>query len=357
MNVGDIIKAGDFDVVVTKVTGSSNFSGRGYVVVPWLANMKLGVKFENIQVATDKKLKNGEIVTTYDPTEGGIADVDETIDMVGEIIKEISDLVRISIDKDYKEIKELIEKIKVEVREQMPDSLFQEYEVTLNTLDSAKLAYDNLKNTYATASDSEKGAVYDEMRQVEKTFVDAQDKLRQLNEEKEKVVADIVEILIQAAKKLRNEQFSDDKIAQLKSVNDQKMQALDQLVEQTKQSLQGYTQTPATDSVLTRGSVISVIMVEDDVENIEGQPGHDFKKAELDYNVAIAVKAFASNDNKVDSYKLILQYLKTGTENYTSYVTRKLQDGLSKEVLITETKAILLTFINQLLEGEIINSK
>jgi TANFOR domain-containing protein len=77
LNAGDTIKAGDFDVIATKVTGSQpSFSGEGYVAVSWLANMKLAVRFANITVGTDKKLKTGIIETTYDPTEDGIASID-----------------------------------------------------------------------------------------------------------------------------------------------------------------------------------------------------------------------------------------------------------------------------------------
>lgn len=78
MAVGDIVKVGDFEVKVTKVEGNqTSFTGEGYVKVSWLANMKIGVKFTNITVTTDGRLKTGEIVTTYDPTLSGIFGIDE----------------------------------------------------------------------------------------------------------------------------------------------------------------------------------------------------------------------------------------------------------------------------------------
>lgn len=354
MNPGDTIKAGDFDVITTKVSGQGSFTGEGYVAVSWLANMKLAVRFNNIGVGTDKKLKTGVIQTTYDPSEEGIADVDETIDVIGDIIGEIADLIRISIDKDYKEIKELIDKIKVEVRDQMPDSLFQKYESTLNSLDSAKLKYDNLKDIYNNSSNaSEKEAAYTEMKQAEKKFTDAQEQLRQLDEEKEKIVADVVDILIQSAKKLRTEQFTDDKINQLKSAKDQKRQIMDDLIAQTKQGIEGYQPVTVTDSAEVIGAVIKVVLMEDDPDNQPGKPSYDFKKAELDYNTSIVVRAFANSENPVDSYKLILKYLKSGDVKYVPYITEKLQSGVSKDTLITETKVILLDFIKKILVDDI----
>lgn len=77
---GDTINAGDFSVIVTQVSGSGNFTGEGYVKVPWLMNMNLAVKFTSITVDLQKKLMTGTIITSYDPTEGGIADVDSYID-------------------------------------------------------------------------------------------------------------------------------------------------------------------------------------------------------------------------------------------------------------------------------------
>lgn len=81
MTVPDTIHAGDFNVIVTEVSGSAGtFSGKGYVPVSYLANMKLAVVFNGIGVNAEKKLVSGKIETTYDPSEGGITDIDEIID-------------------------------------------------------------------------------------------------------------------------------------------------------------------------------------------------------------------------------------------------------------------------------------
>lgn len=89
MTPGDIIKAGDFDVVVTKVSGEGSFSGEGYVKVSWLANLKLGVRFNSIGVGTDNKLKIGFIETTYDPTESGIESLDGIISDVAQFLNNV----------------------------------------------------------------------------------------------------------------------------------------------------------------------------------------------------------------------------------------------------------------------------
>jgi Fibronectin type III domain/A nuclease of the HNH/ENDO VII superfamily with conserved WHH len=67
--IGDVITAGDFPVTLTYVQGSNgNFSGQGWITVPWMANVKVKVVFSNIGVNTSKKLTSGTIETVYDPS-------------------------------------------------------------------------------------------------------------------------------------------------------------------------------------------------------------------------------------------------------------------------------------------------
>lgn len=83
---GASFKAGDFTVFTTSVTGASTFSGNGYTEVPWLANIKVAVKFTNVQINTSNQLVSGLVETEYDPSGAGISDVDEFIDdITGEI--------------------------------------------------------------------------------------------------------------------------------------------------------------------------------------------------------------------------------------------------------------------------------
>ncbi len=87
LSPGDTIRAGDFKVVVTNTptppSGSGSYTGGGYVPVSYLGNMKLAVVFSNIKLSNvnnEKRLFDGQIQTTYDPTEGGIESIDDYID-------------------------------------------------------------------------------------------------------------------------------------------------------------------------------------------------------------------------------------------------------------------------------------
>jgi hypothetical protein len=66
LKVGDIIKAGDFEVEVASVKGTSTFTGKGYVLVPYFNFIKLIATLDNIQVNTKYQLTSGTITTIYD---------------------------------------------------------------------------------------------------------------------------------------------------------------------------------------------------------------------------------------------------------------------------------------------------
>src|SRR5690606_37449441 len=77
---GDEIYAGDFVVTVTNVSGSNGiYSGRGYVKIPYLNLITLGVTFNGILANTAHQLAEGEIVTLYDPAFGEGAEM--TVDV------------------------------------------------------------------------------------------------------------------------------------------------------------------------------------------------------------------------------------------------------------------------------------
>jgi len=60
--INDFIKAGGFDVVVTRATGSNGkFSGDGLATVPWFNGAKVRVTFENITVNKSYQLTSGYI--------------------------------------------------------------------------------------------------------------------------------------------------------------------------------------------------------------------------------------------------------------------------------------------------------
>ncbi|PAM94918.1 hypothetical protein B4N84_10765 [Flavobacterium sp. IR1] len=69
--------AGDFPVTILELSGKSPYSGLGYVVVPYLADTKIAVEFNNIIINTDYQLINGIVETSYNPDWNNVADVED----------------------------------------------------------------------------------------------------------------------------------------------------------------------------------------------------------------------------------------------------------------------------------------
>ncbi|WP_378181399.1 fibronectin type III domain-containing protein [Aquimarina sp. SS2-1] len=99
--VNDVFTAGDFPVYVKEVSGSTSFTGEGYISTPWLATVRIPVKFQNIKINTDMKLVDGFVVTTYDPNWGSIIDGDVIIEI---ITGDDGDTQVITVDMDIDEI-------------------------------------------------------------------------------------------------------------------------------------------------------------------------------------------------------------------------------------------------------------
>ncbi|SFZ97122.1 Fibronectin type III domain-containing protein [Chryseobacterium limigenitum] len=73
LGVNEVFTAGDFPVTVLAAQGSNGiYSGTGFIQVPYLADTKVKVSFNNIKLNTDKKLIEGVIETTYDPNETAV---------------------------------------------------------------------------------------------------------------------------------------------------------------------------------------------------------------------------------------------------------------------------------------------
>ena len=69
----EVFTAGDFPVTVISAQGTAgNYTGEGFIQVPYLADTKIKVKFNNIQLNSDKQLINGTVETEYDANESAV---------------------------------------------------------------------------------------------------------------------------------------------------------------------------------------------------------------------------------------------------------------------------------------------
>ncbi|MFS4491326.1 hypothetical protein [Maribacter sp. 2308TA10-17] len=87
LNTGEKFTAGDFPVTILEVNGSNGyFNGKGYVTIPYLKSIKVAVEFTNIFINELRELKQGNVITLYDPSLKGIVDPWDTFDDLDDII-------------------------------------------------------------------------------------------------------------------------------------------------------------------------------------------------------------------------------------------------------------------------------
>ncbi|MCX2682108.1 hypothetical protein OOZ15_19315 [Galbibacter sp. EGI 63066] len=106
LNENETFTAGDFPVTVTEVTGANGrFSGKGFIRVPYLADTKITVVFNNVQINTEYQLIQGEVETAYDPEWENIESVDEFVEGVADLVN----ILGFTLDEIIESIKENIE--------------------------------------------------------------------------------------------------------------------------------------------------------------------------------------------------------------------------------------------------------
>ncbi|WP_108809308.1 hypothetical protein [Aquimarina spinulae] len=89
---GDTFTAGDFPVLVHEVSSSKgNFTGMGWIKIPYLNDISVGVVFKGIAINTDYELIKGMVETTYDVTWSNVDDIGDEIGVIKEITSVLSD--------------------------------------------------------------------------------------------------------------------------------------------------------------------------------------------------------------------------------------------------------------------------
>ncbi|WP_264536682.1 fibronectin type III domain-containing protein [Flavobacterium sp. N1736] len=69
--------AGDFPVTILELQGKGSYSGKGYIIVPYLADTKIAVEFNNIIINTDYQLISGVVETSYNADWKNVTDLED----------------------------------------------------------------------------------------------------------------------------------------------------------------------------------------------------------------------------------------------------------------------------------------
>jgi hypothetical protein len=115
----ETFKAGDFPVTILELQGeNSPYSGRGYIVVPYLGDTKIAVEFNNIVINTDYQLISGVVETSYNPDWSNVVDVNK---VVNDLLDSLSDAID-AID-------DLLSKDKIDNQKEFNESWTQHVEI------------------------------------------------------------------------------------------------------------------------------------------------------------------------------------------------------------------------------------
>jgi hypothetical protein len=67
LKVGDVIKASDFEIILTEITQNTGhtYAGKGYAFLPWMNETAVAVHFKRIKINQDKQVYDGNVNTVY----------------------------------------------------------------------------------------------------------------------------------------------------------------------------------------------------------------------------------------------------------------------------------------------------
>src|SRR5690606_8522790 len=196
--INEVFTAGDFPVTVKGVEGQDGiFSGIGYIVVPYLADTKIAVEFNNIRINTDYQLYAGTLYTTFDATWSNADDISDELEAIGEIpgaigelVDIVSELLNLDIDKTTKEnIEALTKGFMDNVKdEDFPQEVISKGEKATNDMLDAKERYDEA---------TEKGDT-ELAKQAANDYKNAQQSLSLVNKEIEEIKKEASDLLKRA---------------------------------------------------------------------------------------------------------------------------------------------------------------
>lgn len=198
LGVNDVFTAGDFPVTVKEVNGGNgNYTGWGFIVVPYLGDTQIRVTFNNIQINTDKQLTNGIVETEYDKEWGDVYDISNEIEAISDLKNTIVEALNLDITKDTKEkINKLADALVANLDEEnLPEELKIKVKEAAAELKDAAQKYEEAK----ASGDA------DAISNAEENFTTAQDSLDKTNKDIVKYKKDTVDLIKKALLELYRE--------------------------------------------------------------------------------------------------------------------------------------------------------
>jgi hypothetical protein len=346
----DQIMAGDFPVrFMTLKNSGSSYSGTGYITIPFLGYNRVKVKFDNIQVNTNRQLMKGMLMTTFDSTKLQGTNVDSVIQAIVNLASVINDLIQLTIDADYLKVKEMAEQIKKLAEEELPEDLKTRMNQAADKLVEAKQEYDDAKKAVDDAkTPEERAAAQQKVDAAEQKFEDAKKEVVAVNKEKEALIAAVADVIVNAIKGLKSD---------MQGMN--KQSDLDDYTAKLKREIfenQGLQATVSEDIPIVIGNIKEVTLatedMTDDIKNYNNLSDQYFAAngAVKVYKITQALQAFYSDANSISQFFVADKAL--NGKSMLKTIMEEKEKNKSNEDLIAEIKASLLERIIIIINAE-----
>ncbi len=314
ITVGEQFTAGDFPIKILEVSGSNGrFTGKGYVTIPYLNSIRVGVEFTNVLINTDKQMAEGTVITMYDPTLGNIVDVDAAfeavegvVDAIGGLADAIGYALNLDISRDTKEkvdqiIDALIDNIK---DEDLPEDLKERLVDAANQIKDAKERYDN-----AIENGDSNGAIV-----AQDEFKTAQGNLEAVKSEIEQYKNEVADLLKEAILELFREGRDSnlyENFKEIKMLLSQQYEGSENILvidfEEVESKEENFIemQKVLNDAELNLGVFIfSKILLDEDKQYFDN---FLIKAKSMDFNFTIVINEMKANENSENEIVLILK--------------------------------------------------
>jgi len=345
----DQILAGDFPVRFTTLKGSGTYSGTGYITIPFLGYSRVKVKFDNIQVNTNRQLMKGMLVTTFDSTKLQGTNIDTVVQVITDLASVIKDLIHLTLDADYIKIKEMAEAIKKAAEEELPEELKTRITKAADNLVQAKGEYDQAKKELADAkTPEEKAAAEKKVKDAEKKFGDAKKEVEAVNNEKKDLIKAVADVIVSAIKELKSDTQGMNKQSDL---NDYAARLKREIFEN-----QGLQEAVSEDIPIVIGNIKEVTLatgdMSDDIRNYNNLSDQYLAAngAVKVYKIAKALQAFYDDASSISQF--FAEDKALNGKSMLKTVMEEKEKNKSNKDLIAEIKASLLEKIIIIINAE-----
>jgi len=335
LQIGDTITAGDFKVIISKVSGAEgNFTGTGEVLVPFLEYLSLTVTFSNIHVNTSRQMYEGIIQIQQDDPGKVSAALKQTLT---EMLDKIDNALQTT---DLASLQQLDAAGLIQQIEKMKDWS----ELTAATKEDLGQLESKLKEAQQLLQDNnmspeEKATL---AQKIGKDIKDLTDKMKKDLKELGEILKELLGIFKKAVSSLK-EDYNDTRMQQLKKDYEQKKNAAGKLIADNNAATglkKGAGQAESVGDIQEWGEADSLDLP---------QELKDYSAAADSLQQGILVQILAASTDEQDNEQVVNQ-LKVNQQSFKEFVQQQQTDKKEEKDTVQQAKVSVLDWIRSVIE-------